>query len=143
MTFNYICTRKIDNISQSFIFDLANLNKTPADVATIAAEADTVMQAIINLDNPLWDSESLVKHTVSTSNSKQDISDWKAAVDVTIVLKNYNATGKAAYYTRTVNNIATTALVTQINTFISNIGSTLSTNNFYVQSIIITEHIGG
>ena len=143
MTFNYICTRKIDNITQSFIFDLANLNKTPADIATIAAEADTVMQAIINLDNPLWDSGSLIKHTVSTSNSKQDIADWKAAIDVTIVLKNYNTAGKAAYYTRTVNNIATTALVTQINTFISNIGATLSTNNFYVQSIIITEHIGG
>lgn len=141
MTFNYIATRKIDDIVQSFIFNLENLNKTPADQATIAAEADTVMAAIINLDNSTWTSESLVKHTVSTSDSEKTVTDWKTAIDATIILKNYNATGKAEYYYRKVDNIASSALITQINTFITNIGTGLTTDNFYIVSIIINEHI--
>ena len=73
MTFNYIANRKIDAITQSFVFNLVNLNKTAADIATLTSEADTVIAAITGLDNPLWETESVVKKVVSTSDSKKDI----------------------------------------------------------------------
>ena len=141
MNFNYIATRKVDDITQAFVFNLENLNKTPADIASIATEADAVITAITNLDNTAWTSGSVVKQNLSTTESEKVVSDWKAAVDATIILRNYNATGKAKYYYRKVDNIATSTLVTQINTFISNIGTGLSTNNFYVIGLIINEHI--
>lgn len=143
MTLNYIATRKVDDITQSFIFNLENLNKTPADLSTLATQVESMISTIMGLDNPVWTTGSLVKHVVSTSDSPADISDWRTAVDVTIILKNYNAANKAAYYYRKIENVATTAIATQIATFITNINAGLTTNNFYIQSIIINEHIGG
>ena len=141
MTLNYIATRRVDDITQSFIFNLENLNKTPADLSTLTTQVESMITTIMNLDNAAWTTGSLVKHVVSTAKSKADISDWRTAVDVTIILKNYNAVNKAAYYYRKIENVATTAIATQIATFITNINSGLTTNNFYIQSIIINEHL--
>ena len=141
MTLNYIATRRVDDITQSFIFNLENLNKTPADLSTLTTQIESLITTIMNLDNAAWTSGSLVKHAVSLADSPADISDWRTAVDATIILKNYNAANKAAYYYRKIENIATTALATQIATAITNINSGLTTNNFYIQSIIINEHL--
>lgn len=141
MTFNYIATRKVDDITQSFIFNLENLSKTPADLSTLATQVESVISTIMGLDNSVWVSGSLVKHVISTSDSPADIADWRTAIDATIILKNYNAVNKASYYYRKIENIASTALATQIATFITNINSGLTTSNFYIQGIIINEHL--
>ena len=141
MIFHYVATREINDITQSFVFNLVNLNKTPADINTLMNEADTVISAIEGLDNPLWETGSVVKKAIAASESPNEIVDWKAAVDVGISFRNYNAAGKANFYYNKFKNIAISSLITQINNYISNIGTGLTTNNFYITLIEIDEHL--